>query len=110
MPQPRGNVYGHGIGRSRRVSAPSVPQIKEPEPGPEAPRQKDSVGEAAAAAVGPPMRESDKLIAALMGTDLGVAGAAVRPPLRPSLTKQVSGYFLVFVPTIREIRDFYREM
>ena len=24
--------------------------------------------------------------------------------------KQVRGYFLVFVPTIREIRDFYREM
>eukprot|EP01052_Picozoa_sp_SAG31_P005317 SAG31_NODE_231_length_19768_cov_9.498170_15_plen_84_part_00 len=23
---------------------------------------------------------------------------------------QVRGYFLVFVPTIREIRDFYREM
>eukprot|EP01052_Picozoa_sp_SAG31_P043518 SAG31_NODE_7275_length_1736_cov_4.816127_4_plen_73_part_00 len=27
-----------------------------------------------------------------------------------ALTGQVRGYFLVFVPTIREIRDFYREM
>eukprot|EP01052_Picozoa_sp_SAG31_P016771 SAG31_NODE_1124_length_9772_cov_11.331541_3_plen_105_part_00 len=27
-----------------------------------------------------------------------------------SNAKQVRGYFLVFVPTIREIRDFYREM
>eukprot|EP01052_Picozoa_sp_SAG31_P026434 SAG31_NODE_2394_length_5793_cov_2.006674_3_plen_53_part_00 len=35
------------------------------------------------------------------------AAAADPPSLLPN---QVRSYFLVFVPTIREIRDFYREM
>eukprot|EP01052_Picozoa_sp_SAG31_P052622 SAG31_NODE_13075_length_894_cov_1.894340_1_plen_123_part_00 len=30
--------------------------------------------------------------------------------LQRNWLRQVRGYFLVFVPTIREIRDFYREM
>eukprot|EP01052_Picozoa_sp_SAG31_P000206 SAG31_NODE_7_length_42755_cov_130.245728_2_plen_132_part_00 len=39
-----------------------------------------------------------------------LAAAAQLPAAVANPTAQVRGQFLVFVPTIREIRDFYREM
>ena len=42
---------------------------------------------------------------------LGVANTTGEPLFLPAGTYSGKGcYFLVFVPTIREIRDFYREM